>query len=372
MGQQATKVILHCGLPKTGTTALQHALSGARNDLLREGILYPDAVGDNAHHALLSLWIDDVPGILFERFGGKVEGVRSAAQGIVEATANRERATHPASIVLSSEFFPRAFSGEGLAAMKTMFAEFSWEPVFCIYVRRPSAHYLSLLQQHVKLHSTMLQPSALRVRERLEAVQEYFPGKVVVRAFDAALLEGGDIVRDFAVRVLGVDSASLSHPSGRSNESVSAEAMSIIKAFRLEIAGDADGKTHRGAGQLLNVLRHLDVSIPGQRKPRLRPDVSAAIDAASIELLWLQNTWGIAFPDMDYSAIGQKSPEHLPMVHAIKDVCEVDSDRHDRLLLGAVQRGIEAELTLSQLERVLPVGPLLNLKQKLKRATRRT
>ena len=42
------KVIIHVGGPKTGTTALQIALSENRKDLRSQGILYP---GDKWHHA---------------------------------------------------------------------------------------------------------------------------------------------------------------------------------------------------------------------------------------------------------------------------------------------------------------------------------
>ncbi len=38
------KVVLHIGLPKTGTTALQSWCAGMRSDLARAGIVYPDTV----------------------------------------------------------------------------------------------------------------------------------------------------------------------------------------------------------------------------------------------------------------------------------------------------------------------------------------
>src|SRR5690606_33106823 len=52
------KVILHIGLPKTGSTALQQALYQNREELLRQGVLYPAQVhraGDPKHNFVLDL-----------------------------------------------------------------------------------------------------------------------------------------------------------------------------------------------------------------------------------------------------------------------------------------------------------------------------
>lgn len=52
------KIILHCGFPKTGTTALQHWLAHNQDVLLNLGILYPSNYRDSeniAHHQLNEL-----------------------------------------------------------------------------------------------------------------------------------------------------------------------------------------------------------------------------------------------------------------------------------------------------------------------------
>ena len=45
----ATHVTLHIGLPKTGTTALQHALAGNAASLASAGVAYPVADGRKDH-----------------------------------------------------------------------------------------------------------------------------------------------------------------------------------------------------------------------------------------------------------------------------------------------------------------------------------
>lgn len=52
------KIVLHIGLPKTGSTALQQAIYERREDLLRQGVLYPANIhraDDPKHNFLLEL-----------------------------------------------------------------------------------------------------------------------------------------------------------------------------------------------------------------------------------------------------------------------------------------------------------------------------
>ena len=60
--------ILHIGLPKTGTTSLQAALSENRESLLRHGVVYPETGlnGNGKHKGLLNAVLTDVD---TERFG---------------------------------------------------------------------------------------------------------------------------------------------------------------------------------------------------------------------------------------------------------------------------------------------------------------
>ncbi len=43
-------VYLHCGLHKTGTTAIQYRLAEHRDVLRAHGVLYPASIGHSAHH----------------------------------------------------------------------------------------------------------------------------------------------------------------------------------------------------------------------------------------------------------------------------------------------------------------------------------
>src|SRR5215510_12928739 len=43
------ELILHIGLPKTGTTSIQETLAAHRTALLEKGVLYPNSAGESAH-----------------------------------------------------------------------------------------------------------------------------------------------------------------------------------------------------------------------------------------------------------------------------------------------------------------------------------
>src|SRR5699024_9725120 len=52
-----SRLVIHIGLHKTGSTAIQNVLGNARNFLLQEGIIYPSFEGEFYHHGLVNPWI---------------------------------------------------------------------------------------------------------------------------------------------------------------------------------------------------------------------------------------------------------------------------------------------------------------------------
>ena len=52
-----SRLIIHIGLHKTGSTAIQNVLGRARNELLQEGIIYPSFEREFYHHGLVNPWI---------------------------------------------------------------------------------------------------------------------------------------------------------------------------------------------------------------------------------------------------------------------------------------------------------------------------
>jgi len=93
------KLIIHPGFHKTGTTALQQALSEVRADLLEVNYFYPHTAG-NAHHR--AAW-----SIIEKTWGWKKRGGRRTAP-IEWQKLERKLKKHKESAIISSEFFSEA------------------------------------------------------------------------------------------------------------------------------------------------------------------------------------------------------------------------------------------------------------------------
>lgn len=124
-----SRVILHIGLHKTGTTFLQDSLAANRAALARHGVIYPEIGRANGHHALVTRWqplpehlCADTPAIDLWR------GLARLADG---------RNT----VILSSEEFSRGDRRVDLAEIRALLAAFDRVEVVC-FLR----HQLPLLQ----------------------------------------------------------------------------------------------------------------------------------------------------------------------------------------------------------------------------------
>ena len=132
------KLIIHPGFHKTGTTALQQALSEARQELLESNFNYPHIAG-NAHHR--AAW-----SIIEKTWGWKNRGGRStdvAEWKKLERKLNKNKRT----AIVSSEFFSEA-TLEQLLLLKKNTQNFDVKVVF---TWRPLPFMLaSTYQQYLK------------------------------------------------------------------------------------------------------------------------------------------------------------------------------------------------------------------------------
>ena len=93
------KLIIHPGFHKTGTTALQQALSEVRHQLLEAEIIYPHTAG-NAHHR--AAW-----SIIEKTWGWKKRGGRSTTP-IEWKKLEKKIGSRKDTAIISSEFFAEA------------------------------------------------------------------------------------------------------------------------------------------------------------------------------------------------------------------------------------------------------------------------
>ncbi len=325
------RTIFHIGLPKTGTTTLQNSLHGARGALAAQGILYPtlERFGHlNQHPLILSVL---PPEKLPRQFRFKGAGSRDRlADAAVRSVAEEIAGAGARQLLLSSEYFSREFTGEELARMRTLLARFGvTELTFSVYVRRPSAHYLSLLTQSLRHSATLAPPAPFGVRARIGALRGAFPtARIVPAVFGREVLAGGDIVADFVTRFLGPLGVSpVEVPAlPEANVSVSGESTEILMAFRRDAFPGRDNRPERASAALFETLAAIEARI-GVRRPELRAEVAAWLDAADESVAWLAEDYGLSFPGLEP---GEVPPR--PEMRQLGDVIAIDPAYRAQLL----------------------------------------
>jgi hypothetical protein len=334
------RLILHIGMPKAGSTALQTALAAARRPLRQRGILYPKGAL-NQNFLIAGVAPPDRLGRLYAQqygddHGAIAEDFAAFWAGIREAVERRA----PDVLVLSGELLFGAIGEVGPEPLRRLLAPLGARVEIIAYVRRPSDYYLSLAQQRLKASWEIRPVQGVRYRPTLEAAQA---AADVLHAvpFEREVFPGGDIVADFATRLLPEANGVLrAVDDPKVKPSMSAEAMAIVQEFRRARYPDMNDRFTRDTGALVKHLAAEEAALGGQRRPELNPDIRDIVDRASVDLLWLRDTLGVRFRGVDYGSIapgGKLAPA------TVADICRVDADRKAAL-----------EATLARLD--LPTG----------------
>ncbi|WP_434288751.1 hypothetical protein [Celeribacter sp. SCSIO 80788] len=323
------KLVLHVGMPKTGSSALQNWLAKSRPFLRTQGVLYP---GQGKSQSFLSLPLD------FEAHGSrllidKIGRSQAKADRLFEtewrALEEEIRTTAPSTVVLSTEYL---FARLGLTGRETLLmrlaACFS-EVQTVVYVRQPSKYFASLALQRVRHSATLLPVAPLHVRTALETWDAAFPGHVEVRTYDRDALVQGDIVADFLTTQLGLTGQG---PGTREsvNKSMSAEAAHLMQSVQREEFAGQDNVVLRERNRYRKRLLAADERVSGAQRPKLLPEVAAYLDESSTDLLWLRERYGVIFEALDYERIGER-PGWSGSSERIADLFEIDENRLQRL-----------------------------------------
>jgi hypothetical protein len=324
-------VILHIGSPKTGSTALQHALFAARGALRAHGVLYPvlSAAQESHNHGPLAM-------ALFEerRLPRRFRFLDPARrEGLLQET-RQELAYQlgryaPRCLVLSSEYFYRTVP---LGAWAALLHEVLGEPparvtVVC-YLRRPLAQYLSDLQQTLYASHEVPPPKPLQMRSVLTSYRDTLPeAQLVVRPFAREALSGGDVLVDFAEQVLAPHApVTLEAPPGfEANVSLSAEGMAVLRAYRKSFYPDDNDRFMRPSTELRRLLQEIDRAL-GRPRPALRTEIADVVDYSTDEALWLRDAFGVSFDGYDYARAGTVAPPDGARRYKLHDLVGIDPD----------------------------------------------
>ncbi|WP_238368241.1 hypothetical protein [Mesobacterium pallidum] len=343
----ARRCILHVGLPKTGSTALQASLHRAAPDLLaRHGIGYATAFENHSVIGEITGRSSDTSLAVRRRLRHRIwddDAFRNYMQDSFAAQFDRSGA---AVEVISGEGLGQGYTGPEVARLAEFLGRWFDDIQVCAYVRPPLEHFNSHAQQVLKRGMTF---DAIRaevaafmadeippedrcvVARPMEGLTPYLEafGAVTLRDARRAALTGGDVVADFCVTFLGQPAAALGVESLSVNESVNATAARMLDAVNRQVPASIDGYPNplRARG-LLGQLR----ALPGPAR-FIMPGIDwAGLRAATRpQVDWMAEVSGGAVDFTD-----EPLPEAGPDTGADPDLDQIARLLNDALLEAQV------------------------------------
>jgi tetratricopeptide (TPR) repeat protein len=237
-------LILHIGLPKTGTSAIQHFLVTRRKALLRQGFCYPSTPGGSNHVALAAAaalhgkprkWQDEVK--------QKAMGVPPRLEDFWQQFHDEITALPPqiGTVILSAERFSSQLDSQDKienlrAALEPLFADMR----VIVYLRRQDTHATSAYSQMLRFG--IIEPPALdQPLSRYRGFYDYesFLARwtavfgrdaMTPRLFERAAMAEGDAVADFT-RFCGIGKIKLAAPEAAvRNQSIDIHGQALLIA----------------------------------------------------------------------------------------------------------------------------------------------
>lgn len=274
-------LILHVGMPKTGTSSLQESLFRCLSD---RRFRYVGLGMVNASRAIQCL-VGDEPVVRHAHpsQGIDPEAIRQLAphfRGCWERQMKRAIAADATPIVSAEDCWFMA--RKELERLRELIEAASHRAKVIVYLRPPLAWLASMFQELLKsghhrfVDELLIDPSVTRSPgwdhlERLETFAEVFGrDRLCVRLFRREALAEGCVVADFC-REVGIDMRP--RRVRRVNESLSLEATRFLYAFNRHVRA-TDRRAFR---EVLLLLRRLQ-ECPGQ-PPTLHPDLLAPVQS---------------------------------------------------------------------------------------------
>ena len=328
-----TRVLLHVGQHKTGSTALQYALAASRASLQQRGILYPRLTGWSfAHHALFPHFfgVEHCDPFILRRLGASTPAALAASAEAWEHLAGEVAVAKPGTLLLSSESFFSAHDPERMNRLGVLLRDIADRVEIVCYLRHPADFVLSSLSTQLQMDDRFLWPEADVRRQVLEAYEGVSPDDIHVIKYDRDSLLQGDVVQDFAGRFLG-GVVSLVATGSSINTSFSAEAMVIMQRFVAQTGASRDRAMPYRQQLFRRVLKWLDARVAGYSRPALLPHAKASILRDCTDLDWLQARYGVTWPQAQVGAGDAVLAPAYGEPVSLPDVCHVDQGRLDRL-----------------------------------------
>ena len=240
----------------------------------------------------------------------------------LEEIAEQVKEASPEVVVLSAELLFRPHQEASIRRLRDRLRAVVGDTTVVAYVRRPSDYYLAVVQQRLRSDPIVITPGPIAYRSILDPYRAVFSRDLRVVGYGDY-----DVIEDFASRFLPELGNFAFKTQAGMNVSSSAEIMAAMHDPRVRKSADRSHRIRKHLeADLKRIASNLGLKLD---KARLRPEVEHHINHASVDLLWLQDEFEIAFEGVDYAQVRERSAMTLPAtVHAI---CEVDDEALTRI-----------------------------------------
>ena len=231
------RLIIHIGLPKTGTTFLQHSLFSARAELEAQGVLYPDPIaglGPVTRKSFGHHWLAHALVGRRKRFTADADFalLNDHVAGLRQAIAES-----PAETALISSEEMSAFREPAIRALGSLFPDLNVQ--ILVYLRRQDLWLDSYFAQMAK-RGRATTPEDIFESEKWRLDYEKFLGdwskhfgseNVLVRLYGAG--EGyDDLWTDFLTAIGAADTTRIPSDLSETNQSLSYELTIFTQALK--------------------------------------------------------------------------------------------------------------------------------------------
>ncbi|MEM6500339.1 MAG: hypothetical protein AAF685_00710 [Cyanobacteria bacterium P01_C01_bin.89] len=327
------EIIVHIGMPKTGTTALQRTLGHNRHLLQENGILYPEGVLYQDEHKELVAALRSPKTLsrsLRQHYSDNLDRRKIDYKKLLGSVRETVNERDLKTVIFSAEGLFNTRLPEKLQKFEQDLRQIGDHIHVVVYIRNPAGHYLSHAQQVLKGSHILPQFKNRQYRNKISRFMS-MADTLTVAAFERGQLKDGDITKDFMGRVFpSLPNLQDIIAPQVANETISAEAMDILQQHRLQRFGDQPNIFKAETDRLRHVLTQLDRNLPGYTRPQLLSEVRETIVALNPDLLWLHQEFGLTFQGIN----PQTTPEVPVEIHSpetVADICEINAARRQAL-----------------------------------------
>jgi hypothetical protein len=352
-------IVLHVGMPKTGTTSIQASLAGYRDGVFEYAPLPPAVEADRQRAYNHSFLINTAFDKDYKRAGmllrvgvaaSDFDRVRAQCREALEACL---RACEAEVLILSAETIT-SFDSESMQELGALLRQYASDIQVYAYVRDPSGYVKAATQEWIKWGYTGDDLHPLSYRNNFGHLEEVFGAECVsYRLYRREALLNGDVIADFGSWI-GLKK----EPALRleANVTLSTDAVRCIYALNSSpMFSSGNGLLHNAWRELLGVFGRL---FPG------RFEIPARLVAREInvwDMGWMEARLGqsLQLPpyseqDMDCTGLkdwlGRTAPEMLTVLRRELTGCGADVSEDASLVELLFQLYLECIRSKSDLQ----------------------